>query len=81
MNISAQTIDLTNVHFTLGIQFTFANTLLAPGARLLIVRDMAAFTAAYPGVPGAQIAGSFANGTVLDTGGERTPTARCEQAR
>ena len=49
MNIGAQTIDLTSVHFTLGIQFTFAaNTLLAPGARVLIVRDNAAFTSAYP---------------------------------
>ena len=72
MNIGAQTIDLTNVQFTLGIQFTFpANTLLAAGARVLIVRDMAAFTAAYPSVPGAQIAGIFASGTALDTGGER----------
>ena len=72
MNIGAQTIDLTNVHFTLGIQFTFAaSTLLAPGARLVVVRDQAAFTAAYPTVPGAQIAGVFANGTTLDTGGER----------
>ena len=69
MNISGQTIDLTNVHFTLGIQFTFpANTLLAPGARLLIVRDLAMFNSVYPGVP---VAGVFANGTTLDTGGER----------
>ena len=70
MNISAGTIDLTNVRFLLGIQFTFPDaTLLAPGARLVIVRDQAAFTAAYPAVPLAQIAGVFTGS--LDTGGEQ----------
>ena len=70
MNISNQTIDLTNVRFTLGILFTFPNGyLLAPGARVLIVRNMASFTSAYPGVPAGQIAGIFANGTSLATNG------------
>ncbi len=70
MNISAGTIDLTNVRFLLGIQFTFPDaTLLAPGARVVIVRDHAAFTAAYPGVSLAQIAGVFSGS--LDTGGEQ----------
>ena len=69
MNIGSQMIDLTNVHFTLGIQFTFAaNTLLAPGARLVIARDQTAFATAYPGVP---TVGVFDNGTALDTNGER----------
>ena len=72
MNIGGVTIDLTNVRFLVGIQFTFpTDYLLAPGARVLIVRDMAAFTAAYPGVPAGQIVGVFANGTTLDTGGEQ----------
>ena len=61
----ALTIDLTNVHFTLGIQFQFpAGFSLAPGARALVARDLPSFTAAYPSVPPAQIAGVFANGPV-----------------
>ncbi len=70
MNISAVTVDLTNVRFLLGVQFTFpSGTLLPAGARTLIVRDISAFTTAYPAVPVAQIAGIFANGTTLNTGG------------
>ncbi len=73
MNIGATSIDVSGVHFTLGIQFTFApgTPLLAPGGRLLIVRNMAAFTAAYPAVPAGQIAGIFANATTLGTNGAR----------
>ena len=72
MNIGAQNVDLSNVRFTLGIQFDFPlGYLLAPGARVLIVRDMAAFTAAYPSVSGAQIVGVFANGSSLSNSGER----------
>ncbi len=72
MNISAMTVDLTNVRFTLGIQFTFpSGTTLAAGARMLIVRDKAEFTAAYGNVPQAQIAGVFGNGTSLASAGEQ----------
>ena len=72
MNISAVTVDLTNVRFLLGIHFTFPDgLLLAPGGRTLVVRDMAAFSAAYPSVPGGQIAGVFADATSLDNGGEQ----------
>lgn len=72
MNIGNQTIDLTNVQFTLGIQFQFADgATLAPGARALIVRDATAFASAYPNVPANLIAGTFANGTTLDNSGER----------
>ena len=73
MNIGAQAIDVSGVHFTLGIQFTFpaATPLLAAGGRLLIVRNLSAFQTAYPSVPGAQIAGIFANGTTLATNGAR----------
>ncbi len=61
MNIGAQTIDVSGVHFGQGLTFTFpaVSPLLAPGGRLLIVRNMSAFTAAYPSVPTAQIAGVF----------------------
>ena len=72
MNIGAGTIDLTNVQFTLGIQFQFPDAYqLTAGGRALIVRDSAAFIAAYGGGLAAQIAGVFANGTSLDNGGER----------
>ena len=73
MNIGATAIDVSNVHFTLGIQFTFpaATPLLAPGGRLLIVRNMSSFTTAYPTVPAGQIAGIFANSTTLATNGDR----------
>ncbi len=71
MNISGVNIDLTNVRFTIGIDFTFpTGYLLAPGARVLIVRDQAAFTTAYPSVPVGQIVGVFANGTTLSSSGE-----------
>jgi hypothetical protein len=72
MNIGALNIDLSNVRFTIGIEFSFPfGYLLAPGARVVIVRDMAAFTAAYPGVPAGQIAGVFANASSLNNSGER----------
>ena len=72
MNISGGTIDLTNVRFLLGIQFTFpTGYLLAPGARVLIVRSMSDFTTAYPSVPAGQIVGVFALSSTLDTGGEQ----------
>ena len=69
MNIGAQTIDMSGVHFDIGLTFTFpaVSPLLAPGGRVLVVRNMSAFNAAYPTVPTAQIAGVFpAN---LATGG------------
>jgi hypothetical protein len=72
MNIAAENIDVSGVHFDIGIQFTFPTSpLLAPGGRLLIVRSLADFNTAYPSVPAAQIAGVFANGTALNTGGEQ----------
>ncbi|MEO7318426.1 MAG: lamin tail domain-containing protein, partial [Chthoniobacteraceae bacterium] len=72
LNISAGNVDLTNVRFTMGIEFSFPlGYILAPGARVLIVRDLAAFTAAYPSVPPAQIAGVFANASALSNSGER----------
>jgi hypothetical protein len=70
MNISAQTIELTNVRFLLGISFPFpVGFTLAPNARAIIVRDMAAFTAANPTVPPSQIVGVFADSTILDSNG------------
>jgi hypothetical protein len=72
MNIGAQTIDLTNVRFTLGVQFEFPQRFaIEPGGRALIVRDLAAFNAANSGIPASQIAGTFQNDTNLDNAGER----------
>lgn len=70
MNISAVPVDLTNCYFTNGIEFTFPDAyILGAGARCLIVRDLAAFQAAYPTVPAGQIAGVFTSGA-LNNGGE-----------
>ena len=65
------TLDLTGVHFVEGIEFDFtgsAITSLAPGQRVLIVADLAAFTAVHG--PGLPIAGVFANASRLNNGGE-----------
>jgi len=60
-------LDLSDVRFTQGVTFTFTQMLL-PGEFLLVVRDRAAFEAAYgTGIP---VAGEFAEGTRLNNGGE-----------
>ncbi len=73
-NISAtDTIDLTDVHFIAGIDFTFTGaviTSLAPGERVLIVCNQSAFEARYGTGHSARIAGEFAP-TRLDNAGER----------
>ncbi len=73
LNTSASvTLDLTGVRFSRGIDFAFtAGTTLAPGGRLLVVKDLAAFLAAYPDIKTSRIAGVFANGTGLSNSGER----------
>jgi len=63
-------IDLSGVTFTEGIDFEFpVNTLLAPGERVLIVRDLAAFQAKYGAT--LNVAGTFENLTKLSNAGER----------
>jgi hypothetical protein len=75
VNASASvTLDLTGVSFSAGVDFDFtgaAITTLAPGERVLVVRDLAAFTAAYGSSAAARAAGVFANLTALSNGGER----------
>ncbi|MDA7888320.1 lamin tail domain-containing protein [Akkermansiaceae bacterium] len=72
MNISdSVTLDLAGVRFIEGVEFDFtgsAVTSLAPGARVLIVRDLAAFTAVHGG--GHPVAGEFANLSRLNNDGE-----------
>jgi hypothetical protein len=51
-NVSGDTIDLSGVHFTSGIQYTFpVGSLMGPGQFVLLASNLAAFTAKYPGVP------------------------------
>ena len=64
-NVGGQTAGLNGAHFTAGITYTFGNVTLAPGQCVILVRDSAAFTAAYPGVP---IGGIYTG--QLDNGGE-----------
>ncbi|MCH8047948.1 MAG: CotH kinase family protein [Planctomycetes bacterium] len=74
-NVSdSTTLDLTGVRITKGpsspFDFTDSNvTALAPGEFALVVNDAAAFTAVYPDVDQAIIAGEFNGG--LSNGGER----------
>lgn len=57
-NPSARTLDLSNVTFTAGPTFTFPTAFrLAPGARTLLVKDEAAFNAAFGA--GLPVAGVF----------------------
>jgi len=72
-NIGMDTIELTDVHFEAGIEFTFTGssiTTLAPGARVLVVRNQAAFEARYGSSMNASIAGEFSPSR-LDNAGER----------
>src|SRR5205823_11037900 len=68
-NISTNvTLNLYGVHFTNGIEFSFtgsAVTNLAPGQTVLIVKNMAAFTARYGN--GFTIAGQYVG--ALDNAG------------
>ncbi len=72
LNIGSERIDLSGVSFAAGLDFDFATdatlTELAPGARLLIVEDAAAFALRYGA--GLPVAGIFRNATQLDNGGE-----------
>ena len=66
-------LDLSGVSFTDGIDFTFSdNSSLAAGERVLVVRDVAAFTTRYGA--GHNIAGEFLDSR-LDNNGERLQLA------
>jgi hypothetical protein len=63
-NIGVETLDLSLVRFTNGVDFTFPSTKLAPGGYCLVVKDPAAFQVKYGSnlpVAGAY-SGSLANG-------------------
>ena len=72
LNKGTETLDLTGVKFSEGIEFAFADsgvTQLEGGQRALVVRNREVFERAY----GADlpIAGEFANGSALANNGER----------
>jgi hypothetical protein len=67
---STDTLNLAGVRFINGIEFSFAGsavTSLAPGARVLVVKNSTAFNARYGG--GLPVAGQFVGS--LDNSGER----------
>ncbi|PYK02366.1 MAG: hypothetical protein DME23_01735 [Verrucomicrobia bacterium] len=69
-NIGATALDLSGIHFTNGIGFSFtgsAVTSLGPGQHLVIVKNLAAFTARYGAAP--NLAGEYSGS--LDNAGER----------
>ena len=72
-NISnALTLDLTNVSLEQGVNYTFftgAITTLAPGARMLVVRNINAFNFRYGA--GKPITGAWNTGDRLSNNGER----------
>ncbi|MBK1827642.1 lamin tail domain-containing protein [Haloferula rosea] len=69
MNTSASFVEYTNVRFTDGVTFTMPpGTVLAPGERIILVPDQAAFEFRY-GIGTARIGGVYTG--KLSNGGER----------
>jgi hypothetical protein len=69
-NVGVEMVDLTGIRFTRGIRFAFTDssvTRLAPGERVVIVSNLAAFTSRYGIIP--RVAGEY-DGR-LDNSGER----------
>jgi hypothetical protein len=72
MNMSGRPVDLTGVTFTAGVQFDFTGssiTTLAPGERVVVVENRAAFVGVYGA--GRPVAGEFSSATSLANGGGR----------
>ncbi|MGY8690345.1 MAG: hypothetical protein ACKVHP_21745, partial [Verrucomicrobiales bacterium] len=63
-------LELNGATFTQGIQFTFLPTQLAPGERVVIVRNEAAFLARYGSETGIRIVGAFERDSKLSDMGE-----------
>jgi hypothetical protein len=70
-NLGGQTLDIGGIRFTEGIVFSFAGadvTTLAPGERLVVVADRAAFEARYGAA--VNVAGSYGLDDPLLNGGD-----------
>jgi len=65
LNVGSTPASLNGAYFFEGIDYNFGDVSLQPGATFVLVRDSAAFTAAYPGVT---VGGVF--GGALDNGGD-----------
>ncbi|PAZ03904.1 MAG: hypothetical protein CAK88_13330 [Verrucomicrobiia bacterium AMD-G2] len=66
-NISSNTLDMSNVSFTLGITYTTpGGALLGPGSKLVIAKDLTAFATTFGS--GINVVGPFLG--QLDNGGE-----------
>lgn len=77
-NTSALTVDISGCTFTAGIAYTFpAGTMIAPGARMLVVENRTLFSARYPAATGLA-PNSYAPSN-LSNGGE-TLTLRAADA-
>ncbi len=69
-NISAAPVDLGGCQFTAGFDFVFPSpTMVAPGANILVVANVDAFTARYGS--GKPIAGAWDPNDRLNNGGEK----------
>ena len=71
MNVGAAPLDLAPVRLTRGVDFDFVSggvTNLAPGARVLVVKNLAAFRARYGDAP--VVAGEWDSADNLANGGE-----------
>jgi hypothetical protein len=63
-NVSTSRVDLTGANFTGAMIFTFGNTTLEPGARVLVVESATAFATVYGATPvvAGQWSGALNNG-------------------
>ena len=66
LNIGDETLDLTGVRFTRGVDFAFPSMQLAPGRYVVVVADRAAFESAYGS--NINVAGQYSGR--LSNGGE-----------
>lgn len=68
-NVAAEALDLSGVHFTNGIQFTFPNgTLLGPGEFVVLASNPTMFAGKYPGV----VIGGVYSGKLSNSGEQLT---------
>ena len=67
-NIANETISLTGVSFSEGIEFRFSGRSLDPGERVLVIRNPAAFEQVYGTARSQRIAGVYSG--ALDNNGE-----------
>jgi hypothetical protein len=66
-NVGETTLNLTGVHLSDGVDFTFGQMLLEPGRYIVLVRNLTAFRSTYGA--GVNVAGEYSGN--LSNGGER----------